>query len=270
MRKIRTLLVDDEELAVRGLQLSLRHEADIEIVGTCQDGAAAIAAIAALRPDLVFLDINMPEVGGFEVIEAVGLDQMPAVVFVTAYDQHAIRAFDVHALDYVLKPVDPQRLQQALARVRRWHGQQAQSAQNTEQLAVSDLVREQIRAALTELGVQPARDWCRRLAIKQNGRTLLVDIDEVQHLEAAGNYVEIHRFGGPDAKMLLMRESLAGLEGRLDPSRMVRISRSTIVNVARVAEIQPMFNGDFVVVMKDKTVVEGSRRYRAALDSLLS
>lgn len=267
MRRIRTLLVDDEDLALRGLQLALRHESDIDIVGTCQDGAAAIAAIEELRPDLVFLDINMPEVNGFDVIEAIGVDQMPPVVFVTAYDQHAVRAFDVHALDYVLKPVDPRRLQQALGRVREQHAQRLRSVPSADRLAISELVQAQISEALAQLRTPAATAWCRRLAIKQNGRTVLVDVGDVQRLEAAGNYVEVH--ASNDDKVLLMRESLANLENRLDPSQMVRISRSTIVNVARVAEIQPMFNGDFVVIMKDKAVIDGSRRYRSALDRLL-
>jgi two-component system LytT family response regulator len=268
MKQIRTLLVDDEEIALRGMQLALRPESDIDIVGTCQDGAAAIAAIEDLRPDLVFLDINMPEVSGFDVIDAIGVDQMPQVVFVTAYDQHAVRAFDVHALDYVLKPVDPRRLQQALERVRKQHAQRPQGGPAADQLAISELVRVHINEALAEIRTSAAA-WCRRLAIKQNGRTVLVDIEEVQRFESAGNYIEVHRFAAAENKVLLMRESLASLESRLDPSRMVRISRSTIVNVARVAEIQPMFNGDFVVIMKDKTVIDGSRRYRSALDSLL-
>lgn len=270
MKQIRTLLVDDEDIAVRGLRLALRNESDIDIVGTCQDGAAAIAAITQLRPDLVFLDIQMPEAGGFQVIDAVGIDRMPPVVFVTAYDQHAVRAFDVHALDYVLKPVDPRRLHRALERVRQQHAQRAHALLPAGQLALSELVRTQLGDALAQLRTPPVPAWCRRLAIKQNGRTLLVGIDEVQRLEAAGNYVEVHRCAESGGNTLLMRESLAHLESRLDPSQMVRISRSAIVNVARVVEIQAMFNGDFVVVMKDKEVIGGSRRYRAALDALLA
>lgn len=252
---IRVLIVDDEPIARRGIRQQLRGETDLEVIGECGDGAAAIDAITELAPDLVFLDIQMPEVGGFDVVEAIGVARMPAVVFVTAYDEHALRAFDVHAVDYVLKPIDRHRFRTAVERARR------RLADAPGQLG-SQLDR-RIAAALGELG-RPAHDYAKRLAIKGDGRVILVDVDEVDRLEAAGNYVEVHS----GARHHLVRETMASLEARLDPARFVRVSRSSIVNADRVRELQPMFNGDFVVVLRDGTKVAGSRRYRAAFDML--
>lgn len=248
---IRVLIVDDEPIARRGIRQQLRGEADLEVIGESGDGAAAIDAITELAPDLVFLDIQMPEVGGFDVVEAIGVARMPAVVFVTAYDEHALRAFDVHAVDYVLKPIDRHRLRTAVERARRRLAH-----------APGQLDR-RIAAALGELG-RPAHDYAKRLAIKGDGRVILVDVDEVDRLEAAGNYVEVHS----GARHHLVRETMASLEARLDPARFVRVSRSSIVNADRVRELQPMFSGDFVVVLRDGTKVAGSRRYRAAFDRL--
>jgi len=248
---IRALIVDDEPIARRGIRHHLRGEADVEVIDESGDGAAAIDAITELAPDLVFLDIQMPEVGGFDVVEAIGVARMPAVVFVTAYDEHALRAFDVHAVDYVLKPIDGHRFRTAIERAR-------------QRLAhAPGQLDRRIAAALGELG-RPAHDYAKRLAIKGDGRVILVDVDDVDRLEAAGNYVEVHS----GARHQLLRETMASLEARLDPARFVRVSRSSIVNAARVRELQPMFNGDFVVVLRDGTKVAGSRRYREAFDTL--
>ena len=266
--KLRTLLVDDEPIALRGLQHLLQSEPDIEIVGLCQDGAEAIASISELKPDLVFLDIQMPEVTGFDVIGAIGLAHMPSVIFVTAYDEFAVRAFDVHALDYVLKPIDPPRLQQALQKARALK----QSSSTVDEKSRSDQsleLRNQISAVLVELGVQAPPAWSKRLAIKHHGRVLLFEVHDVDRIEAAGNYVEIYVRQETQNKTYLMRESLSSLEQRLNPAEFVRISRSSLIQIARVRELQTMFNGDFVAVLKDGSVVSGSRRYRQALDSLL-
>jgi two-component system, LytTR family, response regulator len=252
---IHVLIVDDEPIARRGIRQQLRGEAGLEVIGECGDGAEAIDAITGLAPDLVFLDIQMPEVGGFDVVEAIGVARMPAVVFVTAYDEHALRAFDVHAVDYVLKPIDRHRFRTAVERARRRLGDGP--GQLDRQLD------RRIAAALGELG-RPAQPHAKRLAIKGDGRVILVDVDEVDRLEAAGNYVEVHS----GARRHLLRETMASLEARLDPARFVRVSRSSIVNATRVRELQPMFNGDFVVVLRDGTKVAGSRRYRAALEML--
>jgi two-component system LytT family response regulator len=250
---IRVLIVDDEPIARRGVRYHLRGEADVEVVGECGDGAAAIAAIAELAPDLVFLDVQMPEVSGLDVVEAVGAERMPAVVFVTAFDAYAVQAFDVHAIDYVLKPIDRERFRLAVARAR-------------ERLArPRDDVRARIVAALDELGRAAPRRYSKRLAIKSDGRVRLVEVGDVDRIEAAGNYVEVH--SGP--RTHLMRETLTSIETRLDPERFVRVSRSAIVNVDRVCELRPMFNGDFVVVLRDGAEIPGSRRYRQSIDALI-
>lgn len=248
---IRALIVDDEPVARRGIRHRLRNEADVEVVGECGDGASAIDAIAELAPDLVFLDIQMPELGGFDVIDAIGIANMPAVIFVTAYDEHALRAFDVHAVDYVLKPIDRERFRTALDRARQRLSQKG------------DDLRASLAAALGDLGRAP-RPYSKRLAIKSDGRVTLVDVHEVDRVEAAGNYVEIHV--GP--RHHLLRETMTSLEARLDPEHFVRVSRSSIVNSGRVRELQPTFNGDFVVVLRDGTKVSGSRRYREGFDAL--
>jgi two-component system LytT family response regulator len=226
MKKIRTLLVDDEPIATRGMLAMLRQESDVEIIGTCEDGAEAVTAIQKLQPDLVFLDIQMPGLGGFDVVREVGVGAMPPVVFVTAYDQHAVCAFEVEALDYILKPVDPARLRLALERYRRINGH-----------------------------------WPESLAIKQAGKVTLVNVGDISHISAAGNYIDVFSAGRP----AMLRETLSSIAARLDPSRFLRISRSTLVHTSHVAGIETSANGDFKVHLKDQTVLIGSRRYRDQL-----
>lgn len=254
--RIRTLIVDDEALARRGVRQHLALEPDIEVVGECGDGLAAIDAIAALQPDLVFLDIAMPEADGFDVVAAVGADSMPVTIFVTAYDQYAVRAFEVHALDYLLKPVEPERIRTALARAR------AQLAARPNDLAA------RVAAVLGELAAGPGsaatRRYVRRLPIKRAGRVLLVDIDDVLRFDATGNYIEVHT----RERMHLLRETLTALEARLDPEGFVRVSRSCIVNARHLRELHPQSSGDFVVVLADDSEVQGSRRYRDGIEAL--
>lgn len=250
--RIRALIVDDEALARRGIRQYLEAEADIEVVGECSDGIAAIDAIEALQPDLVFLDISMPEADGFDVVAAVGPDNLPATIFVTAYDQYAVRAFEIHALDYLLKPVEPERIQAALTRAR------------VQLSARPDGLAARVAAVLGELGSGPARRHVRRLPIKKNGRVIVVDINDVLRFEATGNYIQVHT----REHMHLLRETLTGLEARLDPDYFVRVSRSCIVSARHIRELQPQFSGDFVIVLADDTEVQGSRRYRDGIDAL--
>lgn len=250
--RIRVLIVDDEVLARRGIRQYLALDPDIEVVGECGDGLAAIDAIAALQPDLVFLDISMPEADGFDVVAAVGTDSMPATIFVTAYDQYAVRAFEIHALDYLLKPVEPERIRAALARAK------VQLSARPDDLAA------RVAAVLGELGSGPAKRHVRRLPIKKNGRVIVVDIDDVVRFEATGNYIEVHT----REQMHLLRETLSGLEARLDPDGFVRVSRSCIVSTRHIRELQPQFSGDFVVVLADDSEVQGSRRYRDGIEAL--
>ncbi len=250
---LRVLVVDDEPIARRGILRLLGQAADVEVVGECGDGATAVAAIAALAPDLVFLDVQMPELDGFGVIDAIGGERMPAVVFVTAFDQHAVRAFDAQAIDYVLKPIDPERFARALQRAR------------TRLAQPDDGFVQRVSAALQSLDRDGVKRYPTRLALRSEGRVRLIDLDAVERIIAAGNYVEVHA----GAKPQRLRETMASLEARLDPQRFVRISRAAFVSIAHIREVQPLFNGDFVVLLNSGAQVNGSRRYRAALDVVL-
>lgn len=254
MEKIRALIVDDEPIARRGLRQLLRAEPDVEIVGECADGREAVAAIEQQRPDLIFLDVQMPLVGGFGVIEAVGAESLPAVVFVTAYDEHAIRAFEVHALDYLLKPVDPERFQKTLARAR---------AAKVERLdhKLSALLRSLDEFKAT--GAQPAPP--ERVVIKEQGRISFLNTHEIDWLCAQGNYVQLH--AGRETHLL--RETVDGMERKLDPSKFVRLRRSTIVRADRIKEMYPLSDGEYAVILKDGTRLQSSRRYRKNLNTLL-
>jgi two-component system LytT family response regulator len=211
MAKIRTLIVDDEPLARRGIRAQLDEEADIEIVSECRNGLEAVAAIEEQSPDLVFLDVQMPELDGFGVLEAVGVDRMPVVIFVTAYDQYALRAFDVHALDYLLKPVDAERFASALQRARK----------QIEHHNVQDL-NQRLQRFLDD--VQAKQKFTERLVIKSGGRIFFLKVEEIDWIEAADNYVRLHV--GRDSHLL--RETMNHLEKRLDPDHFLRVHRSRV------------------------------------------
>jgi two-component system, LytTR family, response regulator len=235
---IRALLVDDEALARRRLRSLLSGEPDIEIVGECGDGGSAVREIEALAPDLVFLDVQMPEADGFDVLDAVGARTMPVVVFVTAYDGYALRAFEVHALDYLLKPFSRDRFQTALARAREEVRRRREDGpRDREELAA--LLRE-----LREAGRRP-----QRLVVRDGGRVSFLRAEEIDWVESAGNYLRIHV--GSDAH--LVRGTIKGCAERLDSEIFVRISRSTIVNLDRVRSVHPWTRGELVVVLRDGT-----------------
>jgi two-component system LytT family response regulator len=248
MKKIRTLVVDDEPLARERLTSLLSAEADIEVVGQCRDGEEAVTAIMDHSPDLVFLDVQMPAMNGFEVIDAVGPERMPLVIFVTAYDQHALRAFQVRALDYVLKPFDRERFQEALQRARA-HIQRDETGDLGRRLLalVKDLRRD-----------QPKTD---RLVVKSGGRLFFLRADEIDWIEAAGNYVRLH----VGTTSHLLRETMNAIEGRLDPEKFFRIHRSRIVNMERIQEMQPWLNGEYAVLLRTGTRLTLSRGYREKL-----
>ncbi len=248
--KIRTLIVDDEPLARDRLRHLLQSAPQVDLVGECADGQQALAAIDEKKPDLVFLDIQMPEMDGFDVLEAIQSEPRPFIVFVTAYDKFAVRAFEVHAVDYLLKPFDRERFQQALARA--LEQVQHRSAGQPERQA----------ALLAE--VKPAPRNPDRLPVKSGGRVLLVKVSEIDWIKAAHNYVELHEH----AQTHLLRETLGTLEQRLPVEKFVRISRSVIVNVERVKELQPLFWGEYAVVLQDGTKLTLSRRYRHKLPQL--
>jgi two-component system, LytTR family, response regulator len=249
--KIRTLIIDDEDLARDRLKSLLARESRIEVIGEASDGKSAVAAIEKLKPDLVFLDVQMPELNGFEVLEALDEKRLPNVVFVTAHDKFALKAFDVHAVDYLLKPFDRERFQLALDR--------AIAKFETNQAGRKD---ESLAAVLQET---KAGGPIERLMVKNEGRVLLIKVDDIDWVEAADNYVNIKV--GKESHM--MRDTLTSLEGRLPPEKFMRISRSTIVNVDRIYELQPMFHGEYIVVLKNGTKLTLSRSYRDKLDRLM-
>jgi two-component system LytT family response regulator len=249
---LKTLIVDDEPLARERVTTLLQGEEGIELLGECRDGLEAIAAVQQLQPDLVFLDVQMPGADGFQVINAVGADKMPMVIFVTAYDQHALRAFEVRALDYLLKPFDRDRFREALGRARR----------HIEQQETGDLGR-RLLALVKDL--RPAAPKTDRLVVKSGGRLFFLRTDEIDWVEAAGNYVRLHV--GPASHLL--RETMNAIEGRLDPEKFFRIHRSRIVNMERIQELQPWLNGEYAVLLRTGTRLTLSRGYREKLQDRL-
>jgi two-component system, LytTR family, response regulator len=252
VQKIRTIIVDDEPLARRGIRAQLEEESDFEIIAECRNGLEAVAAIQKEAPDLVFLDVQMPELDGFGVLETLGSEQLPTVIFVTAYDRYALRAFEVHALDYMLKPLDPERFAQTLERARL----------QIERKDIRDLNR-RLQTLLDDL--KAATKHADRLVIKAGGRIVFLNVSEIDWIEAADNYVRLH----VGRESHLMRETLSNLEKRLDPIRFARVHRSTIINVQRIKELYPLFRGEYEIVLKDGTRVSSGRNYRERLQELL-
>jgi len=250
---IRTIIVDDVELARERIRILL-DDPEVEIVAECANGREAVRAIRDLRPDLVFLDVQMPKVGGFEVVEAVGVEEMPAVIFVTAHDEYALRAFEAGAVDYLLKPFDQERLNRAVARARRSIAGRAPGGEFEGRL----------RRLLEEVRGEPK--YLRRIPVKTARDTTLILTESIDWVGAAGHYLELH-VGG---QTHLIREQLSRLEAKLDPERFVRIHRSVIVNLDRIKSLRPLFNGDHVVVLKDGQELSLSRTYHEKLMGLLA
>lgn len=251
--KIRTVIVDDEELGRDRMQALLEQQPDIEVVAVCNDGVSALETIDREQPDLVFLDVQMPGMNGFEVVENIDDARMPAIVFVTAHDGYAIRAFEIHALDFLLKPFDQTRFEKALERARA-HVQRDRSAAIDPHL-VSFL--EELRAE---------RKYSERLIVKSGGRVFFVRTEEIDWVEASGNYVKIHTKN--DA--YLLRESMKNMEAKLDPKTFVRIHRSAIVNIDRIKELEPWFHGEYIVIMRDGTRLTASRVFSDRLSALIA
>lgn len=247
MSPIRVLLVDDEPLVRRGLRSLLAEEAGVEIVGEARNGAEAVSLIQDEAPDLVFLDVQMPGLDGLGVLAALAPEDRPAVVFVTAFDQYAVRAFDLHAVDYLLKPFDPPRFRTALERARERLRPGARAA---GQEALSGL--------LAELQRQTGTGGPDRLAVREGGRIVLVPVEEIDWIEAADNYVRLHRGN----RYHLLRESLGRLEETLDPRRFARIHRSAMVNLSRVKALEPAPGGEYDVILTDGRRLTLSRSYR--------
>src|SRR5262245_8218323 len=255
---IRTLIADDEPLARKGIRVRLEPEQDINIIGEATDGEEAVESIQALKPDLVFLDVQMPGIDGFEVLERVASVYLPLTVFVTAYDSYAIRAFDVHAVDYLLKPISPVRLSAALQRVR--HEllfRDEVDVSQTKLLRLLEAVGRDSSPAHVRQST-PDVQFSRRFVVRDRDRFVMVTTAEIDWIESAGNYVELH----VRKKPCLLRETMRTLETRLDPNQFVRIHRSTIVNISRVKEITRESTGDFEVTLHDGTKLRMSRSYQ--------
>jgi len=249
--KIRTLLVDDQSTGLMVLRDMLRYEADIEIIGTAANGPQAIESINQLAPDLVFLDVQMPELDGFEVLAQIKLPRMPIIIFVTGRDDFALKAFEAHALDYLVKPCQLARLRTAVQRAR----QQMQSHQNGD-------IQQKLDGLLHDL--KAGSKYPERLAVKSDGRILFLRLTDIDLAEAADNYVKL--YVGKETHMF--RETMTALEEKLPPDRFVRISRSTIVNIESVKELHPMFHGEYMVSLRNGTRVTLTRGYREQLRQL--
>lgn len=257
MAIIQTLIVDDEAVAREGLHKLLQQEPDIELVGTCANGREAVEAIQTLQPDLVFMDVQMPEMNGFEALMAVDMEALPVIVFVTAYDQYALRAFDVHAVDYLLKPFTNQRLREALQQARRYLASET----------IVDL-NQQVANLLDHLHArseQSTSAYVERIPVKNKRRVRFVDVADIDWIEAADNYVNLH----VGDQSHLVRSTLSEMEERLDPEQFLRIHRSHIVNVERIREVHPRGSGDCLIVLDDGTGLLSSRTYSGRRKELL-
>lgn len=250
---IRTVIADDEGLARKKLRLLLSSEDGVSVVAECRDGKQTIAAVEEHRPDLLMLDIQMPELDGFQVLQQISQDHLPVVIFTTAYDQYAIRAFEAHALDYLLKPFNRERLHHALDRVK---AELLKSHEQSVKARIIDLLSE------SASGSQPLR----RLVIRTSGRLVFLELDEVDWIEAAANYVKLHV--GKDS--FLLREGIGHISARLNPEQFVRIHRCFIANVRRIRELQPCDSGEYIAVLRDGKELSCSRGCRPQLLRLIN
>lgn len=251
---VRVLVADDEPIGRHRLVRLLQAETDTEVVAACADGEEAVVAIREHSPDVVLLDIQMPYLDGFEVVSALGEAQQPVVIFVTAHDQYALRAFEVHAFDYLLKPVDQDRLRETIARA-------VSSAGRVPQLSPT----RRILCLLEELNAKERARGRERLVVRTAERAFFLRTETIDYIEAAGKFVHLH----VGKTVHALRESMAELEAELDPTRFLRISRSAIVNLDRIQEIQPWFQGDYVLILSDGTRITSTRGYRDNMRRLL-
>lgn len=256
---IRTILVDDEKLAVQGLQLRLEPFDDVEIIETCQNGREAIRAIKTQKPDLVFLDIQMPGFDGFSVVQGVMDVEPPLFVFVTAFEEHAIRAFDANAVNYLMKPVDEDKLADTIERVRQRMAEK-KGSEEAEKLknVLSEVAPEAAEEFDSAEDVEAASRFEKLINIKDRGQIFRVEVDTIEHIEAAGDYMII----STGDNSLVLRETMKDLERRLDPRKFQRVHRSTIVNLDQVRQVKPHTNGECFLVLESGAEVKVSRSYR--------
>ena len=251
MNSVKALIVEDERLAANALHRMLLDDPEVHVIGIAADGKSAVAKIQALKPDIVFLDIEIPEMNGFDVIDEVGIDNMPIVIFVTAYDRYTLKAFEVHALDYLLKPFEENRLAAAVGRAKR-ELEFRKTYQRTKLSGLMESVAE--------------RRGLKRFPIKSAGRTVFIQLDEIDYLEAAGNYVRLHT----GQQEYITRDTMSAFESRLSDSDFVRIHRSVIVNRKRIKELRPWFTGEYVVILTTGKELTLSRGYRDRLPLLMA
>ncbi len=261
-KRIRTLIVDDEPAARRGVRLLLEKDRNVEVVGEAADGLSAVELMRRERPDLVFLDVQMPGCNGFEALARAGGTHAPAVVFVTAYNEHALQAFEVNAIDYLLKPYDDDRFNSALARAKDEVRRREVEVVNSRLSQLLDYL--QSRMGLKSAG-EPEPSASERILIKSSGEIFFLKADEIDWIEAEGDYMKFH-VGG---RSHLMRETMARLEARLDAQKFIRIHRSTIVNIDRLRKLSPSFAGEYTVILHDGTKLKLSRGYHERIAALL-
>jgi two-component system LytT family response regulator len=260
MEKIRTIIVDDEPLARDSMRVLLERDSEIELVAECANGHEALQAIQEHVPDLLFLDVQMPEMDGFEMLARVKTDYLPVVIFVTAYDQHALRAFEVHALDYLLKSYSDDRFEAALRRAKEQIRQKKVNEISQRLVALLDSQKQEKAQTPLEPGT-----YLTRLVVKSGGRVFFLKTAEIDWIEAADYYVYLH-VGG---KSHLLRETMNALGKQLDPRKFQRVHRSTFVNLDRIRELQPHAHGDYTIILHDGTPLKLSRGYRPKLEAAL-
>jgi two-component system LytT family response regulator len=266
---IRTVIVDDEELARRGIELRLKAHPDIEIVAHCANGREALEIVGAEQPELMFLDVQMPGLSGFEVVKKLSQDALPLVVFVTAYDRYALDAFDTQALDYLLKPVDEARLAQTLDRVRKELHQHSTIARHEQMLKLLEQVdganyldRHDLVAQMRTVN-EPR--YATILPIRTENETVRLQVSQIDWIDAAGDYMCVHAQGNT----YVLRETMKALESVLDPARFARVHRSTIVNIERISRLRPHMNGEFFLTLSSGQELKLSRSYRDRIEQLL-
>lgn len=269
-RKIRALVVDDESLAREALLVMLNDDPEMEVIGECRNGKEAVTVIRQQSPDVVFLDIQMPEMDGFQVVEEVGAKRMPVTVFVTAYDKYALRAFEAHALDYLLKPFDHDRFNTALQRAKTFVQQQKLGEISESLFAVLQDMKLKTGESPSEAdNRKPERGAQKepidRVVIKSSGRIYFLKIEEIDWVESAGDYLSLHS----GSQTHLIRERMGNFYAKLDSQKFLRIHRSTIVNIERIKDIEPLFKGDYIITLTSGIRLKASRGYRRDLQALL-
>lgn len=253
MKKIRAIIIDDEPFARKGIKRELERDGTVEITAECANGSDAISAIKEQKPDLVFLDLQMPEIDGFGVVESIGVEKMPFVIFVTAFDQFALKAFEIHALDYILKPFDSERFQKTLQRAKKL----------IQQENINDL-HSRLSGLLDEAKKNKG-EFLERIVVKNAGKIFFLSVEEIDWIEASDNYVRLHV--GKESH--LVHGTMNKLESKLNPEKFLRVHRSTIVNLSRIKELHPLFHGEYAILLQNGKEITSSRTYKNRLQKFL-